>query len=252
MIFFFEHHGMDTEDFFSVRQFRDQSFPAHIHRAYELIFVNSGTLSLHVDKKRYLLAEGDIAFVFSSQIHSFSASEKADIIVVLFSPEIIYDFHSAHKDSVPENNVIRLETPQDLHNLKSVYAHKSLLYHMCDRLLSATGLESVGNRSQTAVLQQIFVYVNKHLGEDCSLKTVSLSMQYDYAYLSRLFTRLTGMHFNEYLNKCRIAQACYLLKAGSRSVSEIASCCGYSTLRTFHRNFQKVIGCSPKEYSQRT
>lgn len=247
-MFFFEHHGIDEKDLFRVIQMRAQTFPAHLHRAYELVFVNAGTLSLQVEQKQYLLAEGEAAFIFCNQIHSFSASKKSEIIVILFSPELIWDFYSSYKEHVPDNNVICLNKTVDFSALKSVYAQKSWLYHICDELLSAAKMEPVSNSSQVVALQQIFAYVDKHFSGDCSLKAVARALQYDYAYLSRLFTRMVGMHYTEYLNNYRIAQACHMLKVEKNTVSEAAANCGYSTLRTFHRNFHMVLHCSPREY----
>lgn len=248
MLFFFEHHGMTGKELFRVSQMHDESFPAHLHRAYELIQVNSGALTLQVDQKQYMLEAGELAFIFCNQIHSFSAPAQADITVVLFSPELIGDFYSTYKDRVPIDNVIRPEGWYGFHGLRTVYAQKSVLYAICDALLASTRLEPLGNRSQVAVLQQIFAYVDQHFGESCSLKKVAGVLQYDYAYLSRLFTRLAGMHFTEYLNNYRIAQSCYMLRGGRQSISEIAALCGYTTLRTFHRNFRDAMHCSPREY----
>lgn len=247
-MFFFENHGIEEKDLFHINRLHSQTFPAHLHRAYELIVVDEGTLALQVEQKQYLLAKGDAAFIFCNQIHSFSASEKSEIFIILFSPELIGDFYSAHKGRVPDNNVVRLKKTVDFCALKSVYAQKSWLYHVCDELLSGTNMEPVSNRSQIVALQQVFAYVDNHFGGDCSLKTVAGALQYDYAYLSKLFTQMAGMHFTEYLNNYRVAQACYMLKAGKHTVSETAANCGYSTLRTFHRNFRMVLHCSPREY----
>lgn len=251
MLFFFEHHGMTGKNLFRVNQMHNESFPSHLHRAYEIISVNAGTLSLQVEQKQYLLKKGELAFIFCNQVHSFSTPEQSDISVILFSPEIIGDFFSAYNDRVPVCNVVRLAKSQNFHSLKSIYARKSVLYHICDALLSSTEMESVGGRPQVAILQQIFAYVDKHFGEDCSLKRLSGSLQYDYAYLSKLFTRLAGMHFTDYLNNYRIAQACYMLNSGRQTISEIAYHCGYTTLRTFHRNFRSIVHCSPREYLAR-
>lgn len=248
MFFFFEHHGMKGKDFFQVSQLDDQSFPSHLHRAYELVYVTEGTVGLEVEKKPYTMARGDLAFVFSNQIHHFTTPNGSEIQIILFSPEIIGGFYTAYRDSVPEDNVIHFEEELDFYSCKSLYAQKSILYHVCDELLKKTAMKPASSNSQTAVLQQIFAYVDKHYGTDCSLKTISGSIQYDYAYLSKLFAKMTGMRFTEYLNNYRIAQACYLLKEQQMSVSEIASRCGYENLRTFHRNFRLVMECSPREY----
>jgi len=248
MIYFFEHHGMEGKQLFRISRMPNAVFPAHLHRAYELIFIRSGVLTLHVEQKQYSLCSGDLAFIFCNQIHSFSTADHSDIMIILFSPEMIGDFYSVYKEHIPHCNVIHMNRTLDFESMQSIYAQKSFLYEICDRLLQSTRMEPTSNQSQIALLQKVFAYVDVHFHQACSLKTVAAALQYDYAYLSKLFARLAGMHYTEYLNDYRIAQACYLLTAGRHTISDIASLCGYQTLRTFHRNFRLVMHCSPREY----
>lgn len=248
MLFFFEHHGMEGGELFRVNKMRDQSFPAHLHRAYELIYVHAGKLRVQVEQCQYTMAAGDLAFLFCNQIHSFSSPGPSEISVVLFSPELVGDFYGAYRDCAPQSSVFGLGAPPDFAALQTVYAKKSFLYGMCDRLLAATAIVPVPSRTPVAVLQQILAFVDRRYGEECSLRHVAAELQYDYVYLSKLFTRYAGMHFTAYLNNYRIAQACYLLQNGGCAVAEVAARCGYATLRTFHRNFVQVMGCSPREY----
>jgi len=251
MLFFFEHHGMKENDFFRVNELRGRSFPAHLHRAYELIYVMEGGLSLQIEDKNYTMTTGDLAFIFHNQIHHFSAETNCVLHIVLFSPEIVGSFYSLYRDYVPENNVIHLCHPVDFFQCESIYAQKSLLYQICDRLLKSTKMEKVNKHSQTAILQQVFAYVDANYDNDCSLKDISRAIQYDYAYLSKLFVRMTKMKFTEYLNNYRISQACYLLMQQQDSILNIAEKCGYTNLRSFHRNFRRIMECSPTEYLAR-
>lgn len=239
---------MREDDFFSIKRRQNISFPTHLHRAYELIFIHSGTLSLQIEQRQYQMEAGQLSFIFCNQIHEFSSSHESEISVVLFSPEIIGDFHSVYKGCAPENSVISLDTVPDLHNLHNMYAKKSLLYRICDELMRSTRLVQIENHARVEILQQIFAYIDRHYSETCTLQSVAKVLQYDYFYLSKLFVRQAGMHFTEYLNHYRISQACYLLHSGGQSISDIASRCGYSTLRSFHRNFHSLMHCSPREY----
>ncbi|NLO84749.1 MAG: AraC family transcriptional regulator [Clostridiales bacterium] len=249
MQFFFEHHGLGDNKLFFVNHMKEQSFPAHLHRAFEIIYVNRGKLSALIDQKRYSLTAGEFVFVFCNQVHSFFASPDADITIVLFSPEMIGSFYSAYKNSIPSINFLRMEHTPDFDNLPSVYAQKGALYTICDALLQSSDMVTANNHTHVSIIQQIFAYVDKHYNETCTLRTVSTALQYDYAYISKLFTRLAGMHFTQYLNNYRIAQACYMLSSGAYAISDIASSCGYTEQRTFNRNFRNIMNCSPTEHS---
>ena len=108
------------------------------------------------------------------------------------------------------------------------------------------------NHSIIQIPQKVFSYIENHFGEDCTLKDVAHRLQYDYAYLSKLFKRFAGISFTEYLNNYRISQACILLDEVSDSVTKISERCGYNNLRTFHRNFRRIMGVSPQEYRERS
>ena len=56
------------------------------------------------------------------------------------------------------------------------------------------------------------------------------------------------MSFTEYLNHYRITQATQLLKNTEEKVTNIAFQVGYENLRTFNRNFQKIVGMRPNIY----
>ena len=80
----FEKHGVDEKDFFSFFSLKNYHFPLHFHRAYELIFIDEGQLSVFIDKKEYLLKKNDFVFVFSNQMHEFKTIDHSEITIILF------------------------------------------------------------------------------------------------------------------------------------------------------------------------
>ena len=56
------------------------------------------------------------------------------------------------------------------------------------------------------------------------------------------------MPFTAYANRHRISKACYLLRTTDKTILECACDCGYTSLRSFNRNFKEHVGLSPKEY----
>jgi len=245
---FFEEHGVEEKEFFRFFPLKNYNFPLHFHRAYELIFVSEGQLSLSIDKKEYLLQKNDFVFIFNNQMHEFNAIDYSEITIVLFSPELIGDFFMKFKGFIPNNNVLHFDGKLDFKKLNSSFSQKSFLYAVCDDLVNQTSFEAIKQSNQTKALYKILLYVDKHYSTDCTLKVVARHLQYDYPYLSKLFGKLMNMTFTEYLNHYRISQACYLVENTRQSIDEVAINCGYNNLRTFHRNFRKITNHSPKEY----
>ncbi|MBU9722343.1 MULTISPECIES: AraC family transcriptional regulator [Bacillaceae] len=249
-MFFFEHHGVDEKESFLFSHLTDYSFPLHFHRAYEFIYVIDGELSVSIDKNEYTLRKNDAAFIFPNQIHEFKTIDHSKITIVIFSPELVGHFYMNYKGVVPENNVFSMAAFPDLDLFNSIYKKKSFLYDLCSRLESSTPFVPVEKSTRMRVLYKILLYVDENYMNDCTLKTVAQSLQYDYAYLSKLFFQTTNMTFTDYLNRYRILQACYRLKNNQESIYEVALNCGYTNLRSFNRNFRRIMNQSPREYRE--
>lgn len=245
---FFEHHGVEEKESFEWFTLVNQNFPLHFHRAFEIIIVNDGILEVTIDQKEYILYKNDSAFIFNNQLHEFKTVKHSHITVIIFSPEIIGDFFMNYKGFIPNDNRLHLNQRPNLKHLSSVYKQKSFLYDICGDLVDHTTFLPVTLSNKTKVLHKILLFVDKHYMEECTLKTVAKHLQYDYAYLSKLFVQLTNMTFTEYLTHYRISQACYLLKNSEQTVSNISINCGYNNLRSFNRNFKKITKKSPRRY----
>ncbi|MFU0799655.1 MAG: helix-turn-helix domain-containing protein [Xylanivirga thermophila] len=247
---FFEKHGVDEKELFRFFSLKNYQFPFHFHRAYELIYINDGELSVSIDQKKYLLRKNDLAFIFTNQIHEFKSVDFSKITIILFSPELIGDFYRSYKGLIPNDNVLHLEKNLDFKKLNSIYSQKSFLYAICDDFINQKSFASIKQSAQTKTLYKILLYIEQNYSNDCTLKSVARHLKYDYPYLSKLFANQMNMTFTAYLNNYRISQACYLLKNTNQSIGKIAFNCGYSNLRTFHRNFREIMNISPKEYRE--
>lgn len=213
-----------------------------------MIFINEGNLSLYIDQKEYLLHKNDFVFIFNNQMHGFSSIDYSEITIILFSPELIGDFFMKFKGLIPNDNVLHFDGKLDLKKLNSIYSQKSFIYGVCADLINKTTFDPIKQSSKTKVIYKTLLYVEEHSSEDFTLKVVAKQLNYDYPYLSKLFSTMMNMSFTNYLNNYRISQACYLLKNTYQSIDEVATNCGYNNLRTFHRNFSKITSHSPKEY----
>lgn len=247
-MFFFEHYGIDDQEFFSVIELVNQNFPVHFHRAAELICVEEGEVEVTIENESWAMRKGQCAFVFPNQMHEIFVNHQARLQVVVFSPEWIGNFFTRFKGQVPVKPIISLASFYPESKRDSFYFKKSFLYGLCDDLILHTTFKKSEYPSKTKVIQSIMAYVDEHYMENINLKQIASLTKYDYFYLSKLFKQVTNYRFTEYLNQYRISQACYQLRGTQKSISDIALDCGYQNLRTFHRNFFDWVQCTPSEY----
>lgn len=89
--------------------------------------------------------------------------------------------------------------------------------------------------------------IHRNFNENLKLETLSGILNYNSAYLGKLFKNETGEYFNTYLDKVRIEKAKVLLEEGLK-VYQVAERVGYTNVDYFHSKFRKYVGTSPSAY----
>lgn len=126
-------------------------------------------------------------------------------------------------------------------------AVKGLLYSLCSEFGTSVSYHE-REKTKENLLVKIFEFVENNYNKDCSLEALSAYTAYHSVYLSRYFKQCTGLTFTEHVNQYRIHEACYILKNSQQKILKIAYDCGFDSLRSFNRNFKKIIGMTPNEY----
>ncbi len=67
-------------------------------------------------------------------------------------------------------------------------------------------------------------------------------------YLSKLFKKVEGINFKDYLIKVRMEKAKDLLRKDGKSIKETAIEVGYGDPNYFSRAFKKYVGINASEY----
>lgn len=249
MFYQFQHFG--TSEAFSREFGNNFSFPIHLHQSFEFITPLSGEIEVTVDQKHYKLKRGDCVLIFPNQLHSLNCPQSEHMLCI-FSPELIRAFASKKSTLIPENNQFHVDSPLidalcTLPEDAPSFEKKALLYSLCTIFDKNASYQTL-LRDEHALLYKIFDFVEDHYKEDCSLEDLSKALGFHYSYLSRYFKKITSVSFNEYVNRRRISNACYLLTNTPNSMIECAFESGYASLRSFNRNFKNIVGITPLEY----
>jgi AraC-like DNA-binding protein len=88
------------------------------------------------------------------------------------------------------------------------------------------------------------IYLNDRLNREMLIEKLGIN-RYE---LEDIFLFCFGMHYAEYVNNLRLSDSVLLLEQSDLSILEISEKIGFSTVRTFQRNFAAKYNLSPKEY----
>jgi AraC-like DNA-binding protein len=102
--------------------------------------------------------------------------------------------------------------------------------------------------AEPPVIARAKEFIKQHQTEDISLGQVAKAVNTSTFYFCKMFKKITGINFTDYVSRVRIENAKNLLLNPNLRVSEIAYEVGFQSLTHFNRVFKKVIGQSPTEY----
>lgn len=110
---------------------------------------------------------------------------------------------------------------------------------------------SMKNRFDTdAIIKRTMKYIKKNYNEDIKLGELAKEVYISPDYFSRLFKKVAGCTYAEYITKIRIENAKILLTNPMISIADVAKKTGYQDPNYFSRVFKKNVGISPSEYKR--
>lgn len=109
---------------------------------------------------------------------------------------------------------------------------------------------------QSMIVYQLLEFVHRHYADsDISLNTIARHRLYmNPDYLGKVFKRITGIGFSQYLNQYRIQQACSYMRHKDKDakIFELAESFGFGrNPQYFSQVFKKWTGVTPSDYRSR-
>jgi AraC-like DNA-binding protein/ligand-binding sensor protein len=104
------------------------------------------------------------------------------------------------------------------------------------------------DNAEPPVITRAKEFIQEHQTENLRLGHVAKAVNTSTFYFCKMFKRVTGINFTDYLSRVRIEKSKNLLLNPNLRVSEIAFEVGFQSLTHFNRVFKKILGQSPTEY----
>lgn len=132
-----------------------------------------------------------------------------------------------------------------LQSKNEIFNHLSNFIKDCNHIFNNEvqniGIERI-TRAKTLVKQWIETEKN------VTLEIIAQEMYLSPYYLSRMFKKIDGITFIDYVLNCRIDKAKVQLLTTNETIEFIAISCGYNEPNSFRRMFRKKTGVSPSDY----
>ena len=254
--------------------FEGYSAACHWHPDLEFLAVLEGHMSYFVNGKIVELGPGEGIFVNSQRLHYGFSRQGTDchFLVLAFHPILLFgsspalaftlkaafgpdraDYLLLQQDDGWQSHVletIRLlateisATPPSF--LKITARLMDLLERVADHLTAVSEGTQIDESWMTVWTMRSFI--QQKYGSKISLDEIAASGAVCRSLCCQLFLRHLGESPIRHLNHYRISRACEMLRDSSRSVSEIASACGFQTTSYFSSVFRKELGCMPTKY----
>ncbi|MFC7677649.1 response regulator [Paenibacillus sp. GCM10028914] len=108
--------------------------------------------------------------------------------------------------------------------------------------------EEPTSRKHSHIIMQVHRFIDQHLNEDVTLKTIADHIYLHPVYLSRLYKKEMGMTLSAYITKIRLEKAVYLLTQTNKKIFEISKEIGYHKPQYFISLFKEQYLLTPQEF----
>lgn len=256
-----------------------EEYPIHYHDAFELIYVLDGSVTVKDGYDRTIIRKGDIWFVESGDLHSFSTTDEGSQLLIMnfdfqyfekyfpglrkmFFPSIVSETDDYLKEAnirlkeqiaqlaygMINSQVMMEGTLEDvaielIRNLINNFQY----FRMNDGKLinNPAQKENVGRGRR---INRIMTYIFDEYNQNISLENIAQREHLNPNYLSHIIKETTNMGFKDLLSMVRVENSEKLLLDTNKRISEIALECGFSAVRYYEKAFIQWYGMSPAQY----
>ncbi len=244
-------------------------FPEHRHADIELNFCCEGEFDIMIDKKRYTVKKGEMAFIHPMTSHAIPDEQTENkVISVIVGVALlkknfsefsksnfrlpVYDLNKAEGEKLRgfflECADILRGGSRELELLIT-----SNIYKICASLLSdlATHDSDAKDESDYRRIKNIekaleLIYYNYK--EPLTIEKVAELTGYSKSNFCKIFKKTVGEGFHSALNRQRVTNAAGLLKVTNMPIADISAEVGFSEEKAFCRVFKKIYGITPGQY----
>lgn len=255
----------------NLRSLPNMAFLCHWHEDVELLLPLRGHLTYNVNGQSIQVEEGNAIFVNARQLHASQSTDGSDCqyLCVCFRPELLCANEAIRDRFVlpilanPELPWVLLRPEDERHAplldlLKALpeepaqaMAALGQLHLFWQKLHEAFGDAATSDEPiPVEPLRRMLTFIRTHYQERITIREIAQAGGVCRSKGCQIFRQYLQTTPNEYLNSFRLEMSAEMLLSTTRSITEIALECGFSSSSYFSQLFTARKGCPPTMYRQ--
>lgn len=260
----------------------DYRFKGESHDFWEFLCVDKGEIQVTAGEKDYTLSRNDIIFHKPNEFHCLSANCRTapNLVVIAFccdSPamdffreqvlsvdatergllaQIIAEAKNTFSDALDDPNLKQMHKrphiPPGAEQMIRINLELFLLRLMRRSLTPPQTLiakETIKQKNNDELYHRISDYLTLHLAEHLSIDDIARDNFIGRSQLQHLIREKEGCGVITLFSRMKISRAKEFIRENRLNFTEISNALGYSSIHYFSRQFKKMTGMTPSEYS---
>lgn len=269
-----------TVHYFEYRS--DFYYPGERHNFWEFQCVDKGCAKVQTDDDVHVLNRGQVIFHRPNEFHNLTAVGQTapNIVVVSFecnSPCMEFFEKRILTLSDTERNLIGMiiaearrciASPLDDPYLQKMEVKKDSLFgsqqmvllYLQELLISMIRRHTLPQisvpvnrlpapKNGSAIYNKIIFYLEEHIREFVTIEDICHDNLIGRSQLQKLFREQHQCGIIEFFTEMKVEFAKQLIRENQLNFTQISDFLGYSSIHYFSRQFKKVTGMTPSEYS---
>lgn len=261
----------------------DFHFHGESHDFWEILCVDKGELEVVADKEHFTLKKDEIIFHKPNEFHSLWANGRIapNLVVISFIcnskcmqffenkilciseserqliAQIIIEAKKTYLNQLNDpyfEKLIRYDSiPFASEQLIKIYLETFFIqlfrrYNTSEQTVTIYP-NTIKKKNEAEVFEQILTYLNNNIQGYVTIEQICKDNLIGRSGLQTLFSSKLNCGVIDYFSKMKIDMAKQLIRDNHMNFTQISDYLGYSSIHYFSRQFKKITGMTPSEYS---
>ena len=245
------------------REHENEHIEKHWHRFIEMEFLVSGSGTHKINGNSYPIRRGELHIMKLTDIHEFFFEEKCGLYLVQIPTSYLSDGINSvilnyGEDMIVYFDDVEIEKTEALFKILTEEIERGDTYssEIIKNMISALCLllfrklkidKKATHRKSDNRINDIIIFLQNNFQHPLTLGKIAEKFYMNSEYFSRYFRSRMGISAKEYLTEIRMGYAKKLVCQSDMKILDICMACGYNSITTFLRDFNKKYGMTPKQ-----